>query len=109
MATPEGLRAWLSPSLDIDLRLGGAYRFLGLDEATWISGRVLELVPEGELVLSWFEEGGDWVHPARLVITLAPTTTGTRVSLSHDGFAGIGKPGWQDTLRAYERGADHHR
>lgn len=33
---------------------------------------------------------------------------GTRVSLVHDGFAGIGKAGWQGTLQAYERGADKH-
>jgi uncharacterized protein YndB with AHSA1/START domain len=109
IATQEGLRQWLSPTLEIDLRVGGSYRFLGLDEETWISGTVLELVPEGALVMSWLEEGGDWVHPARIVITLAPTPSGTRVTLTHDGFAGIGKPGWADTVRAYERGADLHR
>ena len=107
MATPEALSRWLSPNHQIDLRVGGSYRFR--NEDTWISGAVLEIVPEGRLVLSWLEEGGDWVHPARLVITLAATSAGTQVSLSHDGFAGIGKPGWPDTVRAYERGADRHR
>jgi uncharacterized protein YndB with AHSA1/START domain len=109
MATEEGLRRWLSPNLEIDLRVGGAYRLLGPDDETWITGTVLELVPEGRLVLSWLEEGGDWVYPARLVITLTPTTTGTKVTLIHDGFAGIGKASWPNTLRAYERGADRHR
>jgi uncharacterized protein YndB with AHSA1/START domain len=109
LASQEALRGWISPNIEIDLRVGGAYRFLGPDEKTWISGRVLELTPEGALVLSWMEEGGDWVHPARLVITLAPTTAGTRVTLVHDGFAGIGKPGWPDTAQAYERGADRHK
>jgi uncharacterized protein YndB with AHSA1/START domain len=109
MATPEGLRCWLSPSLEIDLRVGGAYRLLGPDEETWISGTVLELVPEGGLILSWLEEGGDWVYPARLVITLSPAPNGTKVTLRHDGFAGIGKPSWPDTVRAYERGTDRHR
>ena len=108
-ATPEALRRWLSPELEIDLRVGGAYRLLGPDRETRISGTVLELVPEGGLVLSWIEEGVDWVHPARLGITLAPTPTGTRVTLTHDGFAGIGKEGWPKTLEAYERGADRHR
>ncbi len=107
LATPEALRRWLSPNLEIDLRVGGSYRFS--NEGTWISGTVLEIVPEGGLVLSWMEEGGDWVHPARLLITLAATPAGTRVTLTHDGFAGIGKPGWPDTVRAYERGADRHR
>ncbi len=107
LATPEALRRWLSPNLQIDLRVGGSYRFQ--NEDTWISGTVLEIVPEGCLVLTWLEEGGDWIHPARLLITLAATRTGTRVTLTHDGFAGIGKPGWSDTVLAYERGADRHR
>ncbi len=109
LATEEALRRWLGPGLEIDLRVGGAYRLLGPDEKTWIRGTVLELVPEGGLVLSWLEEDADWVHPARLVITLAPAPAGTRVTLTHDGFAGIGKPGWPGTLQAYERGADRHQ
>jgi uncharacterized protein YndB with AHSA1/START domain len=109
LATEEALRRWLSSDLDIDLRVGGTYRMLGADEKTWISGAVLELVPEGRLVLSWLEEGGDWVHPARLLFTLSPIVTGTRVTLTHDGFAGIGKPGWPGTVQAYERGADRHQ
>jgi uncharacterized protein YndB with AHSA1/START domain len=109
LATPEALRQWLGPNLEIDLRVGGAYRLREDGGDTWISGTVLELVPEGELSLSWLEEGGDWVYPARLVLSLAPTAAGTTVTLAHDGFAGIGKPGWPETLRAYERGADRHQ
>jgi uncharacterized protein YndB with AHSA1/START domain len=81
----------------------------GGDGETRISGTVLELVPEGELVLSWLEEGSGWRYPARLVVGLAATAGGTRVTLTHDGFAGIGKPGWERTAEAYERGADRHR
>ena len=109
MATPEALRRWLSPNLEIDLQVGGAYRFFGPDNKTWISGVVLELEPEERLILSWMEEGGDWRHPKRLVIALAPTPVGTQVTLVHDGFAGIGKPDWRKTLQDYERGADQHR
>lgn len=109
LATPQALQRWISPSLEIDLRVGGAYRMGESEDGTTITGTVLELVSEDRLVLSWFEEGGDWVHPARLVITLAPTATGTRVTLTHDGFADIGKPGWPETVQAYERGADRHR
>lgn len=107
--TPERLRRWLGTDLQIDLRVGGVYRLLGADGKTWISGRVLELVPEGKLVLSWLEEDAGWVHPGRLVIELAAVSAGTRVTLVHDGFAGIGKPDWPGTLEAYERGADRHR
>ena len=109
LATQEALRRWISPNLQIDLTEGGAYRFLGPDEETWITGTVLELTVEGALILSWMEEGQGWVHPGRLVITLAATPAGTKVTLIHDGFAGIGKPGWQGTVQGYERGADHHR
>jgi uncharacterized protein YndB with AHSA1/START domain len=109
LATQEALRQWISPNIEIDLTPGGAYRFLGADGETWISGVVLELTPEGSLVLSWMEEGAGWVHPARLVITLAPTPAGTLVTLVHDGFAGIGKPGWAGTVQGYERGADRHK
>jgi uncharacterized protein YndB with AHSA1/START domain len=109
LATEEALRAWLGSNLEIDLQVGGAYRVSGPDERTWVNGRVLEFVPEGRLVLSWLEEGSDWVHPARLVISLAPTTAGTRVTQTYDGLAGIGKPTWPDTVKGYERGVDRHR
>src|SRR5215467_4344020 len=109
LSTQDGLRQWLAPDVEIDLRVGGAYRMLGADGQTRISGTVLELVPQGRLVLSWMEEEAEWVHPARLVVTLEPTASGTRVGLVHDGFAGIGKPGWAATLEAYERGADKHQ
>ncbi len=109
LSTQEGLRRWIAPDLEIDLQVGGAYQMLGTDGETRISGTVLELVPEGRLVLSWLEEDAGWAHPARLLITLAPTTGGTHVTLVHDGFAGIGKPGWASTAEAYERGADKHQ
>jgi len=109
LATQGALRRWFSPNLEIDLRVGGAYRFLGPDDKTWISGEVLELKPEDSLILSWLEEGGDWVRPKRLVISLAPTPSGTRVTLTHEGFADIGTPDWRATMEDYRRGADEHR
>jgi uncharacterized protein YndB with AHSA1/START domain len=109
LATQEALRRWIGPNLEIDLREGGAYRFLGPDNQTWVVGSVLELVPEGTLILSWMEEGQGWLHPARLVISLAASPIGTKVTLVHDGFAGIGKPGWPETMKDYEIGADAHR
>lgn len=107
-ATPENLRRWLAPTLEINLCEGGSYRMLGPD-GTSISGTVLELVPEGRLVLSWLEEDAGWAHPGRLVVDLAAVPAGTRVTLVHDGFAGIGKEGWRGIMQAYERGADKHQ
>ncbi|MGA8246421.1 MAG: SRPBCC family protein [Nocardioides sp.] len=108
-ASQDALRRWWgTPDLDIDLTLGGAFSLTGPDEETRVSGYVLELDPERRLVLSWFEEGTGWVHPARLLFTLEPTGAGTRVTLAHDGFAGIGTANWQGTKDGYERGADVH-
>jgi len=109
LASQDALRQWISPNIDIDLRVGGTYRFLGPDDQTWISGTVLELQAERNLILSWLEEGSDWLHPARLVITLVPTAAGTRVTLIHDGFEGIGRSDWPQTVQDYECGADLHR
>lgn len=72
-ATQEGLRCWISANIEIDPRVGGAYRFLGPGEQTWISGTVLKLVPEQSLMLSRLEEGSGWASPAGLAVTLAPT------------------------------------
>ena len=109
LASQDALRQWISPNLEIDLRVGGTYRFLGPDDETWVSGTVLELQAQKSLILSWLEEDSGWLHPARLVITLAATAGGTRVTLIHDGFEGIGRSDWRETVQDYERGADSHR
>src|SRR5690606_31956928 len=80
----------------------------GPDGVTRNSGVVLELDPERRLVLSWLEEDTGWIHPARLLFTLDPVDGGTRVTLQHDGFAGIGTVDWQGTKNSYEKGADAH-
>ncbi len=104
----DGLREWWgTPDLEIDLTVGGAFSLTCPDDAR-ASGYVLELDPERRLVLSWLEEDSGWVHPARLLFTLEPADRGTRVTLQHDGFAGIGTASWQDTKNAYEHGADAH-
>jgi|SRR6185312_14696047 len=109
MATEETLRRWISPNMQIDMRVGGLYRFLGPDGKTWVSGKVQELDPERSLILSWLEEGSGWVSPARLVIRLSPTAAGTRVTVIHDGFEGIGVSNVAEWVADYERGADAHR
>lgn len=108
-ATQDGLRKWLSPDISIDLHRGGAYRMPGADGETWISGVVLELEPERLFVLSWLEEDAGWTHPGRLTIALEDTGSATAVTLTHDGFAGIGTDTWERTESAYERGLEQHR
>jgi len=109
LSSRDGLSRWISGNIEIDLRVGGCYRFLGPDDRTWVSGTVLELVPEKSLILSWLEEGSGWLNPARLVIKLSPLEGGTQVVLIHDGFEGIGRPDWTETVKGYELGADAHR
>jgi uncharacterized protein YndB with AHSA1/START domain len=109
IASQEALRHWIGPNLEIDLTVGGKYRFLGPDQKTWISGTVLELVREGWLILSWTEEDHGWVHPARFVVALEASMVGTKVTIIHDGFAGTGCADWQDMVPDYERGADAHK
>ena len=104
----SSLSSWFKRELTIDLRVGGAYELAPDESGITISGRVLEIIPEGRLVLSWFEEDQGWKHPARLVFELTPIATGTRVTLIHDGFAGIGTESWERTTTAYGRGADRH-
>jgi uncharacterized protein YndB with AHSA1/START domain len=109
LASQEGLRRWISPNLEIDLVVGGTYRFLGPDQQTWISGNVLEIAAEGWLILSWMEEDQGWTHPARFVIALEASGSGTKATMTFDGFAGIGRANWPGILADYERGADQHQ
>ena len=108
-ASQEGLRRWISPNLEIDLKVGGRFRFLGPDEKTWVSGFVMELVPEGWLVLSWMEEDQGWTHPARLVLALEASGAGAKASMTFDGFAGVGRADWPEMVADYQRGSDQHR
>ena len=108
-ASQEGLRRWIAPNLEIDLKVGGRFRFSGPDEKTWISGTVLEIVPEGWLILSWMEEDQGWKNPTRLTLALEASSTGTRASMTFDGFAGIGRADWPDVVADYERGSDEHK
>lgn len=108
-ASQEGLRRWISPNLEIDLKVGGKYRFLGPDNKTWVTGHVLELVPQAWLILSWQEQDQGWANPARLVLALEASATGTKATMSFDGFAGIGRADWTDVVADYERGSDAHK
>jgi uncharacterized protein YndB with AHSA1/START domain len=109
IATQEALRRWISPNLEIDLQVGGQYRFLGPDQKTWVSGRVMELVPEGWLILSWLEEDQGWAHPARFVIAFEASAAGTKVTIIHDGFAATGVASWPEMVADYEQGSDAHK
>lgn len=107
-ASQDGLRRWIGPNLEIDLKVGGKYRFLGPDNKTWVTGHVLDLVPHAWLILSWLEQDQGWTYPARLVLALEACEAGTKVTIIHDGFAGTGRTDWPEIVADYEQGADAH-
>ena len=108
-ASQEGLRRWISPNLEIDLKVGGEFRFLGPDDKTWVTGHVLEMAPEAWLILSWMEQDQGWKHPVRLILSLAASGTGTKATMTFDGFAGVGRADWPELVADYERGSDAHK
>lgn len=108
LATQDGLRAWWAPDIEIDMRVGGKHRHYMAEANQWLSGYILEIEPEKHLIMSWFEEDTDWVHPTRLSFILEEIPGGTRVTQRYDGFAGIGKPTWERTMQAYQRGVEMH-
>ena len=91
--TPEVVyKAWLSSEGHSDMTSGGkaeASHVVGAPHSAWdgyIEGRNVELTPFSRIVQTWrtsqFPEG----HPdSTITIELAPTETGTRLTLTHRG------------------------
>ena len=98
------LGAWLMPN-DFRPEIGHRFTFRtkpapGFDGI--VHCEVLELVPPERLVISW--KGGPL--DTRVAFELAETSTGTRLTLRHTGFAGLSNViprialgfGWKDLL-----------
>jgi uncharacterized protein YndB with AHSA1/START domain len=90
MTEPEQMARWMMPPEGFVPQVGCEFIMRGTPvPAVKFSGvvkcRVLELLPERLLSLSWGDAEGamtDWTVSWRL----EPTATGTRVTLVHDGF-----------------------
>lgn len=107
--TPDGLRAWMGVSANVELRIGGAYEWLFIDDAP--SGRrgsegcqVLAYVPDEMLAFSW--NAPPQIPYARtrrawVVLSLSPCAAGTRVRLRHMGFGTAGD--WPDVRPYFDR------
>jgi uncharacterized protein YndB with AHSA1/START domain len=72
----------------------------------FVECEVLEVKPERLLRISWV--GDEKVKPQTVAFTLADDGAGTRLTLDHEGFAGVGGfvlsrlilgPGWKRMLR----------
>ena len=111
---PDIVMKWFGPrpnslhSASIDLRQGGAWRFLESkddEKAVGFEGEYLEVEPNRRLVFTWSKltahsGGSDAAPGSRVEVTFSAEGTGTRLRLVHSaihsdemrrGFAG----GWQ--------------
>lgn len=93
LTDPAALREWMhAPDPVVELRVGGRYS-LGWryeQDGRQVEGgpmRILELVPDRKLVVSWPDWRGDSSVPMQSVAwELAAEGAGTRVTLTHAGF-----------------------
>ena len=88
LTDPEALNQWMAQGAEVDLREGGRYD-LGFTPEGYDgpSMRILELVPNEKLVISWPDWRGDTSVPEQSVSwLLEPSGDGTRVTVIHSGF-----------------------
>ena len=116
---PAALREWWCPpgwaasEVDIDLRVGGAYRIAmrrreGAGEIA-VHGRFLEVTPPDRLAFTWCWEGAFFDDPeGRVVIAFRQLGDITELVLRHENFAdlGIRQQHWSGWLAACGR-LDH--
>ena len=96
---PVALREWWCPAgwvageIEIDLRVGGAYRIAmarvgGTGVGVSVRGRFLDVRPPERLVYSWRWEGAFAGMPETLVtLELRGSESETLLTLRHDNFA----------------------
>ena len=85
LTDPELLAQWLLPVLGLELAPGKAFTFQTQAFPGWdgtVHCRMLEIEAHKKLSYTWAVPGMDTV----VTFTLAPSATGTRLSLVHSGF-----------------------
>jgi len=85
LTDPELLAEWLLPVIDLKLEPGAAFRFNAQPQPGWdgvVNCRFLEIESQRKLRYAWVVGDIDTV----VTFTLAPTATGTRLSLEQSGF-----------------------
>lgn len=88
LTEPEALNRWMAQGAQVELREGGRYD-LGFTPEGYDGPpmRILELVPNEKLVISWPDWRGDTSVPVQSVSwLLEPSGDGTRVTVVHSGF-----------------------
>lgn len=88
--TESGLREWMAADAEVDLRPGGAWRWLH-DNGNACSGEYVEIDPPERLSFTYGWENGDFadVRPGSTLVEVRfePTSIGTRVAVTHRGLA----------------------
>jgi uncharacterized protein YndB with AHSA1/START domain len=102
-----GPRGFTTPGIDLDLRVGGGYRFTMQPpggDPFHLSGEFLQIDPPGRLVYTfgWDEPDPD-DRQTVVTLSLGEVAGGTQVSLSQGEFAtearlALHRGGWTDSL-----------
>ena len=85
LTDPVLLAEWLLPVVDLELEPGAAFRFEAQPQPGWdgkVNCRFLESEAQRKISYTWVVGDMDTV----VTFTLAPTASGTRLSLVHSGF-----------------------
>jgi uncharacterized protein YndB with AHSA1/START domain len=93
LTDPALLAEWLLPVIDLKLERGAAFTFKTQPVAGWdgvVQCRVAEIETHRKLSYDW----GVGDMATVVTFTLAPTASGTRLSLVHSGFKPDQKKNW---------------
>jgi len=84
---PERLRRWKTVTAQIDLRVGGAYRYT-VTPGHHAGGTVRELEPGKRVVIGWGWEDDEALpyDASTVTITIEPAESGSTVTLVHEGL-----------------------
>lgn len=88
--TEEGLVRWMAKEASVDLRLGGAWRWVH-DNGDASAGEYLEIEPPTRLAFTYGWESGPFEDVApgstRVDVTFESIEIGTRVTIAHAGLS----------------------
>ncbi len=87
LTDPVLLTEWLLPVAGLELEPGAAFTIKTQPQPGWdgiVNCRVLEIEPHRKLTYAWVV-GDNWLDTV-VTFTLAPTASGTRLSLVQSGF-----------------------
>lgn len=103
---PVALAAWFWPerfetTVDIDLRVGGAFRIASAPVGMAVSGTYAEVEAPGRLVHTWRWDGED--EETLVTMTFLPVDGGTGITILHERFgdpeaAQQNQLGWESCL-----------